>query len=348
MRKGARVPALLELDPKQGDDRPELGAGPSAPRSRGRRSRDPRRRIELRRQIARMERELGELFATTFPRRGIDWSVGAAGGPRVLGIAELERIRDALADRLAEARAEIARRADEEQANRELVERMIADPAEYRWVRVRNEDVGEPRLQALALAPALGDHRDVPRLVAGQALVGLSLSHRVAPPAPPAPRSADRWLLEVARKRRKRRPPPAAGRPRRRAASRPSRPRAASRPGAGAADDEPPPAPGATFRWSSSACSPGSIMLILGFFVVERRSRGPILIAAGLALGSIGGLELSIREHFAGYRSHTLILAGVPALIVLGLLFYLGPDGLPPLARAAIADRGLRGRPRCC
>ena len=77
------------------------------------------------------------------------------------------------------------------------------------------------------------------------------------------------------------------------------------------------------------------VMLILGFFVVGG-SRGPILIAAGLALGSIGGLELSIREHFAGYRSHTAVLAGVPALIVLGLLFYLGPSGLPQLARAAI------------
>ena len=30
------------------------------------------------------------------------------------------------------------------------------------------------------------------------------------------------------------------------------------------------------------------------------------------------------------------MLAGVPALIVLGLLFYLGPSGLPQLARAAI------------
>jgi hypothetical protein len=101
-------------------------------------------RVELRRQIARLERELGELFATTFPRRGIEWRVDAAGGPRLLGIAELERVRDALANRLAAARAEVARRADEEQRSRELVERMIADPAEHRWVRVRNEDVGEP------------------------------------------------------------------------------------------------------------------------------------------------------------------------------------------------------------
>ena len=134
--------ALLELDQSAGND--PLGTTSSASSTRvpveDRRS----ARVALRRQIARMEGELSELFASTFPRKGIDWTVGAAGGPRILGIAELERIRDALASRLAAARAEIARRADEEQASRELVERMIADPAEYRWVRVRNEDVGEP------------------------------------------------------------------------------------------------------------------------------------------------------------------------------------------------------------
>lgn len=113
-------------------------------------------RVELRRQIARMERELGELFATTFPRLGIEWTVGAAGGPRVLGLSELERTRDALVTRLAEARAEIARRADEEQANRELVERMIADPADYRWVRVRNEDVGDPGCKHWHSSPRWG------------------------------------------------------------------------------------------------------------------------------------------------------------------------------------------------
>jgi len=141
--KGAGVPALLELDPNAGNDPLD---SPSGFRRREHGLVEDRRaaRIELRRQIARMERELGELFATTFPRLGIEWTIGAAGGPRVLGIAELESTRDALADRLAEARAEIARRADAEQANRELVERMIADPAEYQWVRVRNEDVGEP------------------------------------------------------------------------------------------------------------------------------------------------------------------------------------------------------------
>jgi hypothetical protein len=100
-------------------------------------------RGSLRRQITRLERDLAALFAETAPRAGIEWRVGAAGGPRMLGIAELERTRDALAHRLAEARAEIGRRAEREEASRALVERMIADPAGHRWVRVRGEDVGE-------------------------------------------------------------------------------------------------------------------------------------------------------------------------------------------------------------
>jgi hypothetical protein len=100
-------------------------------------------RIELRRQIARLERRLGELWATAFPRRGIDWTVGAAGGPRVLGAAELERVRDALVVRVREAQTEIARRADVEEENRLLIERMIADPEDYRWVQVSNDDLGE-------------------------------------------------------------------------------------------------------------------------------------------------------------------------------------------------------------
>lgn len=141
--KGAWVPGLLELEPKASDDRRDLAT--TLPSRDGTAVEERQAaRIELRRQIARLERQLGELFATTFPRHGIEWAVPAEGGPRVLGIAELERTRDALADRLADARAEVARRADAEQEQRELVEAMIADPAEHRWVRVRSEDVGEP------------------------------------------------------------------------------------------------------------------------------------------------------------------------------------------------------------
>ena len=100
-------------------------------------------RQDLRRQIALLEKQLGELFASAFPRQGIEWAVGAVGGPRVLGVADLERVRDALAARLHEARVELGRRGEIEEQNRGLVEAMIAEPDRYRWIRVSNEDVGE-------------------------------------------------------------------------------------------------------------------------------------------------------------------------------------------------------------
>jgi hypothetical protein len=100
-------------------------------------------RADLRRQIAALEGRLTELFATAFPRQGIDFKVAAAGGPRVLGIRELERVRDALAARLSQAEDELSARVDVEEQKRELIERMIAAPKEYRWVRVSNTDLGE-------------------------------------------------------------------------------------------------------------------------------------------------------------------------------------------------------------
>jgi hypothetical protein len=100
-------------------------------------------RADLRRQIATLEGRLGRLFASAFPRAGIEWGVGAVGGPRVLDVAELERVRDALAARLQQAQAELARRGEQEEANRGLLEAMIAEPEAYRWVQVSNEDIGE-------------------------------------------------------------------------------------------------------------------------------------------------------------------------------------------------------------
>lgn len=100
-------------------------------------------RETLREQIARLERRLAELFASAFPRQGIEWRVGTVGGPRLLGISELERIRDALAFRIREVQAELDRRGEVEEANRGVLEEMIADPERYRWVRISNDDVGE-------------------------------------------------------------------------------------------------------------------------------------------------------------------------------------------------------------
>jgi hypothetical protein len=46
-------------------------------------------------------------------------------------------------------------------------------------------------------------------------------------------------------------------------------------------------------------------------------------LGVGVVLGALGGLEVSVREHFAGYRSHTTLLAGAAFVLVVGGLFYL-------------------------
>jgi len=104
------------------------------------------------------------------------------------------------------------------------------------------------------------------------------------------------------------------------------------------ADDDRPPAPWGNFPLVEIAVLIGIVMVIIGLvFLGTGSDRGPIFIIIGLALASIGGLELAVREHFAGFRSHTLILAGLPAAVVLALLYYAGPSDLPVLARVAIA-----------
>lgn len=128
------MPAVLEPN----DVITPLLPGRRVPESTARLARD-----DLRRQIARLERELGHTFASAFPRSGFDWNVGAAGGPRVLPAGELERVRDALAMRLRDVRSELARRADAEEANRGMLEQMIAAPEKHRWVIVSNQDIGE-------------------------------------------------------------------------------------------------------------------------------------------------------------------------------------------------------------
>ena len=101
-------------------------------------------RVELRRQIGRLEQELARLRTEAFPRIEIDTRVTASfPEPRIAGLAELEQVRDALAERIAEARSALQRQDELEARNRELLQRMLAAPADYKWVRVSREDLGE-------------------------------------------------------------------------------------------------------------------------------------------------------------------------------------------------------------
>src|SRR4051812_29499089 len=79
-------------------------------------------RLELRRQIARLEGELGELFADAFPHQGISFEVVPAGGPRILGAAELEQVRDNLIARISDVRGMLSDIGHVETKRRELLE----------------------------------------------------------------------------------------------------------------------------------------------------------------------------------------------------------------------------------
>ncbi|HEU5253684.1 MAG TPA: hypothetical protein VFU16_10215 [Solirubrobacterales bacterium] len=61
----------------------------------------------------------------------------------------------------------------------------------------------------------------------------------------------------------------------------------------------------------------GIVSLAIGVF-----GGSPTAIGVGVALAGLGGLEVAIREHFAGYRSHTTLLAGAAFVLVTGLVFY--------------------------
>jgi hypothetical protein len=114
-------------------------------------------RAELRRQIGRLEHELARLRAEAFPRLEIDTEVpGRYAGPRIAGLEELERVRDALAERISAAKLALREKAVVETRNRELLERMLAAPAEHRWLRISRADVGEPGCGHWHSRPVLG------------------------------------------------------------------------------------------------------------------------------------------------------------------------------------------------
>ncbi len=95
-----------------------------------------------------------------------------------------------------------------------------------------------------------------------------------------------------------------------------------------------PPAPWGSFPLVEIAVLVGIVILVVG--LLSEGTNQAILIGTGLLLCSVAGLELAIREHLGGYRSHTLVLAAVPAVAVLAVLFYLAPAGIAPAIRLAI------------
>jgi hypothetical protein len=72
---------------------------------------------------------------------------------------------------------------------------------------------------------------------------------------------------------------------------------------------ERPPSPFGGLPVSEILIFAGAVGLIVGLI----RGGGPALIA-GVIVCTLGVLEITAREHFSGYRSHTILLSALPAV----------------------------------
>jgi hypothetical protein len=109
---------------------------------------------------------------------------------------------------------------------------------------------------------------------------------------------------------------------------------ARSRPRSGRTSiDDRPPAPWGNFPLVELVVLLALVLLVGGFIV--RGERGATMVIGGLALGSLAGIELSIREHFGGFRSHTMLLAAATAFAAGALTYVITHARTVPILVAA-------------
>jgi hypothetical protein len=78
------------------------------------------------------------------------------------------------------------------------------------------------------------------------------------------------------------------------------------------------------------------VMLAIGFF--SSGDRRGVFIGIGLVLASLGGGELALREHFAGFRSHTMLIAALCGFVAGAVTLVLGaPKGAVLAVAVAVA-----------
>ena len=113
-------------------------------------------RRTLQGQLALLEEELASLVTSVWPRPLAVAPVGGGRAPRVLTRAALEELRDAMAGRVAEVRAELDARGAREERARATREHMLLEPERYGFVRISNADVGEPGCLDWHVRPRFG------------------------------------------------------------------------------------------------------------------------------------------------------------------------------------------------
>jgi len=104
--------------------------------------------------------------------------------------------------------------------------------------------------------------------------------------------------------------------------------------------DDRPPAPWGNFPLSELAVLVSIVLIIGSFFVGSDKQL--VMFGAGLLLGTLAGLEVSIREHFAGFRSHSTLLAGSAGVVTItAIALAAGEVFIPILLAAGLAVFGL-------
>jgi len=109
----------------------------------------------------------------------------------------------------------------------------------------------------------------------------------------------------------------------------------AASPPARRSTSERPRAPWGSFPLSEIVILLGLVLILWG---AARGSGGEEMLVAGLVIASLGGGELALREHIAGYRSHSSLLAGVAAFVAVSVVALgLGPVKVWVLAILGVA-----------
>jgi hypothetical protein len=104
--------------------------------------------------------------------------------------------------------------------------------------------------------------------------------------------------------------------------------------------ERPPPLWG-SFPLTELLVLAGIVLMVWGFLESSGQAANAKL-AAGLAVASLAGLELAVREHVTGFRSHTTLLSGaiaIATILLLGLGLGLATLG-PLLIGATLAFAG--------
>jgi hypothetical protein len=140
-------------------DRPEFEAvSVASPRQIEVGKRDAR--TALRTQIGKLERECSAIVANAFPHLSpADISAlsgEARGGPCLLTLEELERMRDRLAGRTQDMRRLAKDRVEHERGARELLEGMKLEPGRYKFIRLPVRDLGQGGCGVWEVRPRLG------------------------------------------------------------------------------------------------------------------------------------------------------------------------------------------------